>query len=270
MRKLVSPDGKPKTLPPVHPNVGTAAGFKRKLERLIDEMHASTTYWLLASYRKNEPVMAQDEAPADALRKTMAGLSRRWNKRFDEGAKELAEYFALSVSERTDAALRAILKKAGFSVEFRLTAAQRDIVAATVNQNVSLIKSIPDQYLAQVEQSVMRSVQTGRDIGGLAKELQTHFGVTKKRAQFIATDQNEKATSALNASRQTELGIVTARWRHSGAGAHPRPSHVKAGRDGVIYNIKDGWLDPSINKRIWPGSEIRCRCGSSSLIPGFI
>jgi uncharacterized protein with gpF-like domain len=210
-----------------------------------------------------------DEAAADTLRKTMAGLARRWTSRFDDGAEKLAAWFAQAAGKRSDAQLRAILKNSGFAIEFKMTAAQRDIISATVKANTALIKSIPVQYLGQVEQSVMRSVQVGRDVGGLAKELETHFGVTKRRAQFIAQSQNEMATSALNKSRQLELGINTARWRRSGGSKKPRPSHVKASRDGEIYDIALGWLDPAINRRIWPGTEPGCKCFSCSIIKSF-
>jgi uncharacterized protein with gpF-like domain len=263
----------------VRANLGLAAEYRKRLERLIEEMHHSVTYWLLAAYRKNEPAiadidpedgpLAQDAAPADALRRTIAGLRKRWIRRFNEGAEELAAWFAQAVGDRSDTQLKQILKRAGFAVEFHMTPAQRDILKATVQQNVSLIKSIPVQYLAHVEQSVMRSVQVGRDIGGLAKELETHFGVTKRRAQFIAQSQNEMATGALNRARQLELGITEAIWCHSHGGKTPRPSHVKAGAEKQVYDVAKGWFDPDEQKFILPGELPRCRCFSRSIIKSF-
>ena len=41
----------------------------------------------------------------------------------------------------------------------------------------------------------MRGVRTGRDVGQVAKDLQGRLGVTKRRAPFIALDQNNKNTS---------------------------------------------------------------------------
>ena len=275
----MKPKAKNKVLPGVRANPGLAAEYRKRMDRLIQEMHKSVTYWLLAAYRGNAPAitdvdpddgpLAQDEAPADALRKTMAGLGKRWISRFDKGATELAAWFAQAVGKRSDAQLRTILKNAGFSVQFVQTAAMRDIMKATINQQVSLIKSIPVQYLSSVEGAVMRSVQTGRDIGGLAKELEQHYGVTKRRAQFIARSQNEIATATMNRARQLEIGVVSARWQHSHGGRSPRPSHVKASADHVTYSVVEGWLDPAINKRIWPGTEPNCRCFSRSLIPSF-
>ncbi len=258
-----------KILRPVLPNAGLRVAYQKKIDRLIDEMHASVTYWLTAAFRANEPLIAQDESPATALRAAIRRLTKRWLARFDDAAPELAKYFATAVSERSDATLRKILKDGGFSVEFKMTAAQRDVLNATIGENVSLIKSIPQRYLSQVEQSVMRSVQAGRDLGALSKELREHFGVTKRRAALLSLDQNNKATAALTRARQIETGITEAVWVHSGGGKHPRESHVKAGRDKQRYDVREGWLDPEVGKRIFPGELISCRCVCRSVVRGF-
>src|SRR5258708_40187860 len=121
-----------------------------------------------------------------------------------------------------------IAKEAGITIEFSTTLAPRDLLQATIQAKVELSKSIPAQYLTQVQGSVMRSVQTGRDLGTLAKELQDHYGVTKRRSAFIARSQNNLATASMTRARQVELGITEAIWMHSGGGKHPRPSHLKA------------------------------------------
>lgn len=260
---------KPKTLAPVHPNAGLEIAYQRKLEALVDEMARSVIYWISAAYRANEPEMAQDESSAAALTKAMRRLGSKWQRQFDIAAEELARWFAQAAANRSDAALRSILKKSGFTVQFRMTRAQNDVLQATIAENVALIKSIPQQYLTQVEGLVMRSVQAGRDIGALREEIQHQFGVTRRRAAFIARDQNNKASSMLSRVRYTELGITQARWVHSAGGRHPRPTHVQAGRDGVIYSVSEGWLDPAINKRIWPGTEPSCRCIARPVLPAL-
>ncbi|HEX2753734.1 MAG TPA: phage minor head protein [Alphaproteobacteria bacterium] len=258
-----------KTLRPTHPNAGIEAYYRRRLNVLIDEMAKSVQYWIEATYRQNTPRIAQDETPAEALRKSMKDLSSRWTKRFDEMASKMAGYFAQSVERRTTASLKKIMKDGGWTVEFKMTPAMRDVVDATVNANVSLIKSIPEQYLSQVEGMVMRSVQTGRDLGQLSKELQEQLGVTKRRAAFIARDQNSKATSALSRARELELGLDEAIWVHSGGGKHPRPTHLKAGREKTRFKISEGWLDPALGRLIQPGEEPNCRCIRKPLLKGF-
>jgi SPP1 gp7 family putative phage head morphogenesis protein len=256
-----------KVLRPVFPNAGIAALYRKKLRALVEEMQASYVHFLKAQYRKKPPAMAQDETPAQALERELRRLGVQWRKKFEEAAPALAAWFAKSVSRRSDAALRKILKDAGISVEFQMTRAMRDILNATVAGNVQMIKSIPAQYHTQVQDLVMRSVQIGRDLGTLSKELQARYGVTERRAALIAFTQNQMATSAMQRARQTELGIEEAIWMHSHAGKEPRPSHVK--NDGKRYNIKTGWWDPHEKQFIWPGTLINCRCQSKSIIKGF-
>ena len=150
-----------------------------------------------------------------------------------------------------------------------MTAAQNDILQATIAQQVGLIKSIPRAYMHGVEGAVMRSVQTGRDLGGLTKELTEQHGVSRRRAAFIARDQSNKATAALTRARQVEIGITEAIWVHSGGGRHPRPSHAKAGRDQARYDVAKGWFDPDEGQFVLPGQLGNCRCVSRSLVKGF-
>lgn len=252
-------------LAPVHANRGIEADYRRRLDKAIAEMSASVTYWTKAAYRANEPEMASDESPAMALRKAMRKLARRWQRHFDTLAPELAEYFARAASQRSDKALQATLRKRGFTVRFKATAAQNDAYQAVIGENIALIKSIPGEYMLGVEGAVMRSVQAGRDLGPLAKALEERHGVTRRRAALIARDQNNKATATMVRVRQRELGITRAVWIHSAGGKEPRPEHVAF--SGKTYDTEKGaFLE---GKWTWPGVEINCRCVSRSVIPGL-
>lgn len=262
--------GKAIELRPLHPNEGTTALYRAKLQRLIDEMDTSVQYWIKSAYRNNEPLMAMDDMlPANALKRAIKALAKRWLKNFDDAAPLLARYFATDVRRRTDAVLRKILRDGGFSVRFNMTRPMQDVVNATIQQNVALIKSIPEQYLKNVEGAVMRSIQRGRDMGGLAKELEHNYGVTRKRAGFIARSQNNLATGSMERVRQIEAGVTKAKWRHSKAGKEPRKTHLA--NNGKLYDVKKGWFDPDpkVKRYILPGELPNCRCVSIAVIPGF-
>ena len=255
---------------PIHPNVGNAAAYRKRLETLIDDMHGSLVYWLCARWRAQPPVLATDETPAAALRRTMAQLGKRWQSRFDEAAPELAKHFTTRVSDRATNKLGEILDKAGMTVQFKTTPAVRDALTAVTAENVGLIKSIASEHLTDVEGLVMRSISQGRDLGTLAKELEHRYRLTRDRAALIARDQNNKGTAVIARVRQQEAGITTARWLHSSAGKTPRPEHVAfaAGRlGGPFYDPSKGaYLE---GKWTWPGVEINCRCVSRPVIAGF-
>jgi SPP1 gp7 family putative phage head morphogenesis protein len=261
-----SAEPKPIKLRPVHPNAGVEAELRRRILKMVDDMHRSVVHWVIAAYRADPPRMAAD-TPAGSMQDAIDDLVHRWQKKFDEGAAALADYFARDVLHRTDAGLKAALRKTGMTARFVMTPAQRDILDATIEQSVGLIKSIPQKYLGDVQGAVMRSVQTGRDLSTLSKELRKSYGITRRRAELIARDQNNKCTSAFTRARQKELGIKQAIWLHSGGGKEPRPSHLA--NNGKPYDVDKGWYDPAEKKWIFPGELINCRCVSKSIVKGF-
>lgn len=249
------------TLAPVRPSAGVAANYTKRLDALIREMQADIRRAVLPDY--DEQAFAKDASPVETLVETMRGLRRKWLSRFDTLAPELATYFTTSMHERSDTQLRNILRRGGMSVKFQLTQSQASILQATVHENVSLITNIASEHIAGIEQLVMRSVTAGRDQASLVNGLQKRYGMTRKRAAFIARDQNNKATGALQANRQAELGLQAV-WRHSGGDKYPRPTH-KA-NNGKLYDPKVGWLDPAVGHHIQVGELIGCTCVSNSVI----
>lgn len=256
---------KPITLPPIHPNAGLQLLYQRKIEKIVDEMNKSVLYWLRTAYNANKPEMAQDASPAVFLTQVLRRLARRWEDRFEVYAKKLAKYFATEAKDRVDGRLKSILKKSGFAVEFKMTAAANDVMQATIQQNVGLIKSIASRHFEEIEGLVLRSVTTGRDLKYLTDELEKRFKVTRKRAAFIARDQNNKATAVITRVRQEGLGITEALWKHSHAGKTPRPEHQKW--HNQKYDVSKGMWSEVDGCYVWPGTAINCRCGSRSILP---
>lgn len=251
------------TLNPARPNAGTQALYRRKLMEMFRPMYDETVETVRRAYEHNEPEMAADSTPANVLQQAVRRMVLRWQKRWDLGAPELAKWFAQSVVDRTDASLQASLRKAGMSVRFQMTPQVTDIAAATVHQNVQLIKSIPQEFLGEVEGLVMRSVQTGRDLHQLTQDLQARYGITERRATIIARDQNNKATSAIVNARQRQLGITEAIWLHSKGRKHPRKKHLAA--HGERYDVTKGLPVGDKGQYVFPGEEINCFPGDSRL-----
>jgi len=241
--------------------------YKRAMEKLIDDMSNSFEYWLAAAYKANPPRMevAMDTLPSAELSKKVRDLGKRWIKKFDDMAAAIAQKFTESGRKATDSSFQQALKDAGFAVEFKMTPVMRDAMNATIAENVSLIKSIPRQYSMEVEGIIMRGYTTGRALQSITDDLQKRYGITHRRAAFIARDQSNKLNAVVTRARRVELGLFKARWRHSGAGKEPRPSHVKAGKEKKEFDVREGCLIDG--KRILPGEEPGCRCSSETILP---
>jgi SPP1 gp7 family putative phage head morphogenesis protein len=258
---------KPKILPPILPNLGVCHHYQRALQEMIVDMHISFEYWVTATYRQNPPrlsaLIAQDGTPSDATKKVIAALAKKWIKKFDESAEKVAYGYIKSMFDASDIAFQKALKDAGWAVKFTMTPAVKDAFTASLNENISLIKSIPVQYAQELGGIVMRSYTAGRDLETMVREIKQLYPKAANRAELIARDQSNKANSVCNRTRQMELGIVKAKWLHSHAGKQPRPSHVRA--NGKIYNIAEGCLIDG--EYIQPGFLINCRCSCRPILP---
>lgn len=258
---------KRKTARAVTPNLGVERAYKRAMEKLIDEMSNSFEYWLAAAYKANPPRMevAMDALPSAELSKKVRDLGKRWIKKFDDMASAIAQKFTESGRKATDSSFQQALKDAGFAVEFKVTPVMRDAMNATIAENVSLIKSIPRQYSMEVEGIVMRGFTQGRDLKSITDDLQSRYGITRRRAANISRDQANKLTATVTQARRVELGLFEAEWIHSGGGKEPRQSHVKAGKDRKKFDVRVGCLIDG--EHILPGQLINCRCSSRTILP---
>jgi SPP1 gp7 family putative phage head morphogenesis protein len=267
MPDLRAPTARPIKLKAIRANAGVEAKYRAALQALIAEMAQSVTYWTRAAWRKDGMAMDRQgsRTPLVSLRGTMQRMARHWQDRFDSLSDTLAAVFVDGATAHTDAAMMAALKDAGFTVKFKLTDAAKEGYQAVLQENVGLIKSIPAQYLQDVQGDVWRAVAGGYDLKTLTDTLQSRYGVTHKRAALIARDQSNKAKAVIENVRRQELGITTAIWQHSGAGREPRPSHVAA--NGKVFELAKGMLIDG--EYILPGTEINCRCTSKAVIPGF-
>lgn len=277
----------PKTAAAVHANRGIEAKYRKALQRMIAEMHGSVEYWLTAGYRKFPPRMAavveqaQDAqvgthaakmqefasvySPSARIKRVLDDLAKRWIARFDEWAPKIADAYLQGMFKASDSAMRHALKDAGWAVDFKMTSTVRDAFNASLEENVGLIRSIPEKYLQQVEGVVMRSYSNGRDLETMVKDLKQLYPGASNRAVLIARDQSNKANAVVTRTRQLELGITEAIWLHSHAGKNPRPEHVKAGKEKRRYKIAEGcYID---GEYIQPGEEINCRCTSRPILP---
>jgi SPP1 gp7 family putative phage head morphogenesis protein len=252
----------PVLLAAVRPNAGIEAWYRRVLDNHIHKMQRSVAYWIISQY--DAASLGLDALPASQLQRELGRLTSQWETAFTRLARWLPKKFAERVQKYSDNALDSRLPQ-GIRVRFTMSQAMRDAYQAVINEQVGLIKSIPRRHIDEIQGLVMRSVSRGRDLHFLTRQLTKRYGVTKRRAELIARDQNNKATSVMQAARQRELGITSGVWQHSHAGKHPRISHIHA--DGKEFELAKGmFID---GEWIMPGELINCRCTWRPVIQGF-
>lgn len=130
------------------------------------------------------------------------------------------------------------------------------LLSAWEQNNLALIKSIPDGVIGQLRSEFTQAFVNGTSMKDLAGIVEDRTGVGKNRAKLIARDQIGKLNGQLSEMRHKAAGIVSYKWltMHD---ERVRPTH--RARDGRIYS----WNDSGIK----PGQEIRCRCVASPEFP---
>lgn len=277
MATLRAPTRRPVVVSAVHPNSGVRVWYQNQLEDAIRSMHESMLLHIAAAWKREpprtgfawDPAIAADASPTVTLKRAMSKWGTVWTRRLDLMAAQIAKSFAGRNQRATQQSMKAAFKRGGFTVEFAPTKKSVETYKAVIAENIALIKSIPEQYLKDVQTAVWSSVMKGADLHALTKELTSKYGVTQRRAEFIARDQNNKAKAIMENTRRQEMGLKLAEWQHSGGGKVPRPHHVAWGAQRKRYELSKGMWDSVAGRFVWPGSEPNCRCTSKTIIPGY-
>lgn len=138
----------------------------------------------------------------------------------------------------------------------------QDNITAWTAENASLITTLEDSAISDVENWTMRGLRTGDRHEDIADKIQERFDVSASRAEFIARDQTAKLNADITQSRQTSLGVTGYFWRTAGDD-RVRPSH--AAHNGKRYD----WDSPPADTG-HPGEDYQCRCGSDPDFSGLL
>jgi len=259
------------TLKAVRPNVGVEYAYRDALVSLLKQMHASMLVHIAAAWKDATPtigVLATDDVnPAIQLKRTLNKWGRNWISKFDAMSADLARKFASRNFRATDQSMKAALKSANFTVQFKPTPASVEAYQTVIANNIAQIKSIAPGFLKDVQDSVWSSVMRGGDLATLTKDLQKNYGVSARRSAIIARTENGRAKSLMESVRRKELGIDYAIWLHSAGGRVPRPSHIAM--SGKKFEVSKGLYDSEVKRNVFPGELINCRCVSKAVLEGY-
>lgn len=256
-------------------NASQQARYKAALESLVRKMADETKKEITRLFKgeiadeyfkRQEESSAMDASLASQARILMNALTSKFTQLFNKRANPLAQAMVEGASKASKSTLHKSLEQLSGGLSLKtgvVSAGQTEVASAIVTENVSLIKSIPQQYFKDVTGSVMRSISTGRGISDLIPEIQKYDGQTYRRAKNMALDQTRKAYNGINKQRLETLGVKQFEWVHSGGGQKPRESHKKI--SGHIFSFENLYAEqaalgvPEADRGI-PGEPINCRC----------
>lgn len=132
----------------------------------------------------------------------------------------------------------------------------RETLGASIERNVSLVKSVSEQTRSRIGDSVFRGLNQRKPAREVAKEISDAVAMSRRRALNIASHQTSQLGEALNAERRREAGIDSWEWISSHA-LNYRPEHQA--RDGKRYSDDDPPPD-------LPAELPNCGCTSRAVL----
>lgn len=246
------------TLNSIAPDASLTKWYREQMQGMMDDMRSDVIQNVVKRYQSE---IAMDGI-LDWMGHVIDGLVSKWVKNLDSISDGIAKELVGRSKTNYDKRLHNLLRRRGFTVNFKHTQYVQDQAQIALEENVALIKSVGNQYLDKVRSAVWRSVKNGYDLESLVKQLKEIDGVEDRRAKNIAKDQVAKLNQAFEMARAEELGIKEAIWVHSGASKEPRASHKRA--SGTRYNIKEGCLID--NELIQPAWLPMCKCRAKLII----
>lgn len=244
--------------------VSAGEQYSRRLRKLVKQMTDETRREVMALFRSDDAreYFAADANIAIQFREMLSLLTVRFETLFERHGENIAK----AMIDRTDEAAKLQLQNSFNSFVDAVTlrvddmpSGMKEILAASVSENVDLIKSIPSQYLDKVKGAVMRSITTKEGgIGRLTEELQKYDGITKRRAGLIAMDQTRKIHSNINVARAKSSGVKRGIWVHTGGTKEPRKSHKEF--NGKEFDLAKGAPIGDNGEYVMPSQCPFCRC----------
>ena len=143
-----------------------------------------------------------------------------------------------------------------------------------IAKNVSLITSVKNDYLNDVEKAIRESYLKNGRAENLATIIHERTGVSKSRARLIARDKTAKINAELDQERMQNLGVKLYIWQTA---KDERVRHTHANMQGVLCRFdddsvysKDGgktWIKREADKpKCKPGVDIQCRCFAKAIL----
>lgn len=153
----------------------------------------------------------------------------------------------------------------GMALPMDLTEEQKAKIADDFINNLDLyIKDFAAERIPLLRERVLQNVAAGARTDRLAKILEAEFGVSQRKAEFLADQETGLLVSKYRQARYDSIGVQEYIWSTS-QDERVRPDHV------ALHNRRFSYSQPPITDRATgrrnnPGEDYRCRCVAKPIV----
>lgn len=147
-----------------------------------------------------------------------------------------------------------------------LNTRMRQGLTETLTENLSLsIKNFASERIPVLRKIVEQHAFMGGRADKLAKQIEAQFGISKRKAAFLADQETGLLIAQYRQQRYTAVGVRQYVWMTS------HDERVRADHrilDGRIFSFHDPPItDRATGRRNNPGQDFRCRCVARAVLP---
>lgn len=255
---------------PLQHSAALRSYYEKKLRSLVMKMATETQNEVMKLFTSEtannyfddqKELATMDASISSSAKKLLNKLYAKFYSLFSSKSSAFALSMVLKANNTSKLSLNSSIKKLtglALKTDF-IPDGLKEVIKGSIAENVSLIKSIPEQYFKDITGSVMRSITSGFGVKELKQNLEKYYGETDRRAKNIALDQTRKAYNSINKQRMIASGFTKFKWLHSAGGQHPRKDHIAM--SGNVYSFNDlPVIDKRTGERGIPGQAINCKC----------
>ena len=241
----------------------TGVAYNAALQRMVKLIKADIDAELLPVIKSIASEYTRDASYFDRISAVIDRIRLKWSSDvFKALADQVATQFIRNANTVNRERFNRSMKSVGMDV-YGDSPGLATYLDVAVSDNVLLIKSIPSQYLDQVQSIVAANMRAGNRPSAIVSALVDQFGVTQRRAAFIARDQTAKANADLAERRQRNVGFDYFQWLDSDD-ERVRQRHKELAEKVTEYGLGIyRWDDPPLSDNgepITPGRDFGCRC----------
>lgn len=251
-----------KKAPPTRFPNAVVVGYSQSMKKLVREMGSGTLDIFdnqvahhLKELRRFDALTERADGPLSFILNALIRLKEMANSVF--GSYKITQIVVNSIQLLDRASQKNAAAQARVFGVNPLTNNETlsDFMDASVQENVSFITKLKDDYLTEVERVILQGAKKGSTLKEIRDQLVARTGMTLKRAEFIATDQLGTIFGQLTAKRHQDMGVDKFTWSTSGD-ERVRDTHAEL--DGKVFSYTD---PPTVNgRKVLPGEDFRCRC----------
>lgn len=151
-----------------------------------------------------------------------------------------------------------------------LTDEQRKRIASEWGENMQLwIEDFTKKEIVELRQNMMQTIFSGNRYGSAVKTIQESYGVSERKAKFLARQETSLLMTKFKQTRYQAAGVEHYKWGCvGGSKLHPvRPWHKAL--EGKVFR----WDDPPVTtkpgeaqRRNNPGQDYNCRCFARPMV----